>query len=57
MFQRVGTATEKAQVQARVLTLTTSENQMNRVIWVWVLEKGWKIDTKVLWKKEFDKQW
>jgi len=23
---------------------------------LWVLEKAWKIDMKVLWKKQFDKQ-
>ena len=30
-----------------------SENQMNGALWTWVLEKTWKIDTKVLRKKDF----
>jgi len=29
---------------------------MNGVLWAWVLEIAWKIDMKVLQKKEFDKQ-
>jgi len=29
---------------------------MNAVLWAWVLEKAWKIDKKVLQKKEFDRQ-
>jgi len=36
---------------------TTSENQMTGVLLDWVLEKAWKIDMKVLQKKEFDRQW
>jgi len=28
-----------------------SENQMNRALWVWVLEKAWEIDTKLLQEK------
>jgi len=35
----------------------TSENQMNGVLWAWVLKKAWKIDMMVLWKKGFDRQW
>ena len=50
-FKGVGTATEKPWEQ------TTSENQMNGSLWAWVLEKAWKIDMKVLQKKEFDRQW
>ena len=26
-------------------------------LWTWVLKKAWKIDMKVLPKKEFDRQW
>jgi len=57
-FQRVGTATEKARVPAWVLTQGTenNENQMNGVLWAWVLKKAWEIDLMVLQKKEFDKQ-
>jgi len=29
---------------------------MNVVLWAWVLKNAWKIDTKVLQKKEFDRQ-
>jgi len=29
---------------------------MNGVIWARVLKKAWKIDVKVLQKKEFDRQ-
>jgi len=28
---------------------------MNGAFWVWALEKAWKIDRKVLQKKEFDR--
>ena len=31
---------------------TTSENRTNRALWAWVLKKAWKIDMKVLQKKE-----
>ena len=27
---------------------------MNGVLWVWVLKKAWKIDMKILQKKEFE---
>ena len=30
---------------------------MNGVLWTWVLDKAWTIDTKVLKKKGFDRQW
>ncbi|KAK2139470.1 hypothetical protein LSH36_1768g00016 [Paralvinella palmiformis] len=36
--------------------VTTSENQMNGVFWAWVLKKAWKIDMKILRKKEFDRE-
>jgi len=36
---------------------TATKNQMNGVLWAWVLERAWKIDMKVLRKKEFDRQW
>jgi len=29
---------------------------MNGALWTWILEEGWKIDTKVVQKKEFDRQ-
>jgi len=29
---------------------------MNGVPWAWALKKTWKIDMKVLQKKEFDRQ-
>ena len=38
------------------LEQTTSENQMNGDPWDWVIEKTWEIDTRILWKKEFDRQ-
>ena len=53
-FKRVGIATEKAGVPAWEQTI--SENQMNGGIWDWVIKKAWKIDMKVLQKKEFDRQ-
>jgi len=30
---------------------------MNGTLWAWVLEKIWKIDTKVLQKREFARPW
>jgi len=32
------------------------ENQTNGVLWTRVLKKTWKIDKKVVQKKEFDRQ-
>jgi len=29
---------------------------MNGGLWAWVVKKAWKIDMKVLQKKEFDRQ-
>jgi hypothetical protein len=52
-FQRIGTTTEK---EFYPWEQTTIENQMNGALWAWVLEKTWKIDTKVLQKKELDRQ-
>ena len=43
-FQRAGKATEKARFQ------------MNGALWAWVIKNEWKIDMKVLQKKEFDRQ-
>jgi hypothetical protein len=34
-----------------------SINPGNRHNWAWVLKKAWKIDPKVLQKKEFDGQY
>ena len=39
------------------LEQTETENQVNEAFGVRVVEKTWKIDTKVFWKKEFDGQW
>jgi len=30
---------------------------MNEALWDWRLEEEWKIDTNVLQKKEFNRQW
>jgi len=37
--------------------ITYSGSEFQRALWAWVLEKVWKIDMKVLQKKEFDRQW
>ena len=38
-------------VTERKYPMKTNENQTNGALWAWVLEKVWKIDTKVLQKK------
>jgi len=35
---------------------TKIENQMNGVLWAWVIKKAWTIDMKVLKKNEFNRQ-
>jgi len=30
---------------------------MDRALWAWVIKKAWKIDMKILRKKEFDRKW
>ena len=56
-FQRVGIATEKALVPAWVSTLGTANMwKPDKRSYLGLLKKAWKIDMKVLQKKEYDRQ-
>ena len=57
--QRVNSKEVEKQLKKHEFLLweqTTNENEMNGVLWAWVLKKAWEIDMKVHQKKEFDRR-